>query len=178
MVFVDFEFFADALDQHAIFFEIICNQTENGLNFFLNTDFGTVIDLPVKMNAKVGNGQQRPFDMQEMRDWMHCIRAFDNDAAGNAQRAIEPGIVDDAAISFDIEFDQLVVNTHFRIGFDAESRGVTMRADEAKSCLPHGHLANMECIYGRIIFGNIKTITGRTCNKRIRRIKSLIAGKF
>ena len=74
----------------------------------------------------MGYFKQRPVEIDELSGRFKGFVTLDHDPSGHRQRPVEPGIHDRASVNFCVQFQVFPFHRHFCMGFDPESRRITM----------------------------------------------------
>ena len=91
-----------------------------GQQIFLHIIFIAVVGLPVHVDGQARDQQEVPADIDEF--CVKCIvsRIFDDDAACDGERSVEPGRAEHAAVALGIEPDVMSVRLQLRVLLDLE----------------------------------------------------------
>jgi hypothetical protein len=148
------QFLGDEIDKEITPFEFVVDYAKNRKHILLTAESHTIVHLTVEVDGKIRDDEDRTLDTQKFSFWIHHIIAPYNHSSCNAQRTVEPSAEYRSSIHLGVELCDTSLAGHFRIRLDAESGGVGMSADDMKPTLGERFLANMECIDGRVVFGD------------------------
>jgi hypothetical protein len=153
------KFLGDEIDKEIAPFKFAVYDTENREHILLTAKCYTIVRLTVEVDCKIRDDEDRTFDTQKFSFRIHHIIAPYNHPSCDAQRTVEPSAEYRSAIYLGIELRDTAFACHFRIRLDAESGGVGMGTNDVETALAERSLANVECVDGRVVLGDIKLVT-------------------
>ena len=103
------------------------------------------------MDGDVGNGQKRPVPCHKAAFGAHGVRRAHQYDAGEAQRTIQPGVVDRAAVRLDVQLAAAAGND-LRLRLDAQAGPVGVRCGDAegRGAFPHGEGDEIRAVFDEI----------------------------
>ena len=138
---------------------LVGHAAEHGQHVLLPAQRIALVDGAVEMDGQMGNHQQRPAEPHGTLHGVQRVGSSQDGAAGERERAVEPGVEYGAAVHLGVELDDAAVAHYLACGLDAEARRIAVGGDDAHA-LVGGGVAGYEGEDGRTVDAHIAAVAG------------------